>query len=126
MRYPWEDLSADQCNVLLAEGDKEIAEALQGASPGCTKDSDCKVVSEHACFPDCGGVPISADFLSAYEAVRKRVEEHQCAKWHDGDCMATTPRPTPSCMPVKARCLKSKIAKPTADRYPPGHCIIDR
>ena len=100
--------SVNQCESLLVDGERTLAQARGKAATDCKKDDDCQLIEVSACIPVCADRAIAKKAVAAYNREREQIRMGQCKLWNDAECPRTTPKQKPDCSPMKAVCKANK------------------
>ena len=101
-------LSTESCEQILVGAEQKLAKARADAPTDCHADGDCVLVESSACVPGCTDRAMAKTAAADYRAARDRLRASDCKRWNDGACATTTPKPAPTCPPVRAACTKGK------------------
>lgn len=107
--------TVEQCESLLVDAERKLAETRSQAPADCKKDDECKLVDTSACIPACADRAIAKKGVEAYSKRREELRMSSCKLWNDAECARTTPKPQPQCAPMKAVCRASHCEVVAAD-----------
>lgn len=96
--------TVEQCESLLVDAERKLADARSRAQTTCKKDDDCKLIEMSACIPACVNRSIARMAVEPYMKEREMLRQTSCKLWNDAECPRTTPKPTPQCPEMKAIC----------------------
>ncbi len=97
-------LTVQQCEAILVDGEKQLAELRAQMSKECTVDAECAVTFATVCMPGCPDYPMSKSASMMYSFKRDEIDSYTCKRWRDSDCEKITPKPKPSCTAMKGVC----------------------
>ena len=97
-----------QCESLLVDGERTLANARGKAATDCKKDDDCQIIETSACVPACADRAVAKKAVNGYMKEREQIRMGQCKLWNDAECPRTTPKTAPQCTPMKAACKANK------------------
>lgn len=106
--------TVQQCESLVVDAERKLADARNKASADCKKDDDCQLVETSACVPSCIDRAVAKKAVAEYVKEREMLRSTSCKLWNDAECPRTTPKPAPQCKPMKVACNANKCeAVPT-------------
>lgn len=100
--------TVQQCESLIVDAERKLADARNKASADCKKDDDCQLVETSACVPACNDRAIAKKAAGAYQKQREMLRNTSCKLWNDAECARTTPKPMPDCKPLEVACNANK------------------
>jgi len=100
--------NVQQCESLLIDAERKLADERAKAPTDCKKDDDCKIIETSACVPACNDRAIAKKGEAAYTKQREILRQSSCKLWNDAECPRTTPKPQPNCAPTKAVCKANR------------------
>jgi hypothetical protein len=100
--------TVQQCESLVVDAERKLAEARNKAATDCKKNDDCQIIETSACVPACSDRAVAKKSVAAYAKERDMLRQSSCKLWNDAECARTTPKPAPQCQTMKAVCNANK------------------
>jgi hypothetical protein len=100
--------NVQQCESLVVDAERKLADARNKAATDCKKDDECQLIETSACVPACSDRAVAKKAVTAYAKERDMLRMSSCKLWNDAECARTTPKPTPQCLTMKAVCKANK------------------
>jgi hypothetical protein len=103
------------CEEQTAALSSRITDILTSADTTCTTDADCNIATfgtGPACYPLCGGTPVSIAGLASVENAFRDIDRTLCATYTASSCPKVFPPPCPA--PFQVSCQAGHCANAMA------------
>jgi hypothetical protein len=95
--------SAAECEALWSTAQSQLAKVV-AQHTACVSTDDCERVQQpNGCLWGCE-TAMARSGVAAYKAEQTRLDGNECAKWHQGGCLQTTPKTVSSCASPTVEC----------------------